>query len=144
MSLITSAKSVKLQLSTSYYAQVSQLYLVSGLIWAWIYSPLPLTISFYLIGYCLTKPLSYWQQKNIFGEVELNFEQMEIYYDSLHSQNAVQIKSIETLFRMAFIVLKTSKGHWLIWRDSCQETDYRQLIVRLSQAELTRSKLENK
>lgn len=135
LSLIISAKSVKLRLSTSYYAQISQFYLVSGLIWAWVYSPLPLTISFYLIGYCLAKPLSYWQQKSISGEVELDFDRLNIHCELLYPQNAVQINSIETLFRPAFIVLKTSKGHWVLWRDSCQEVDYRQLIVRLTQSE---------
>lgn len=126
LSLITSAKSVNLTLSPSLSARIVTLVTLLTLMWAVIISPMPLVITIVICGYLLSHKISLWTVSPLQGQVTICFDQFLI-----ADGNRATLQSMSELHSFAFIAFKTQGKRWLLWRDSCDDTTYRQLLVRL-------------
>ncbi len=96
--------------------------------WVVIVSPIPLTASAALICFICARPISELLPQSLVGDVEidfdghLNIQGIKGYFDS-----------ISDLHGYAYISFHGKKQRWLLWRDSCDDVTYRQLLVRLKQ-----------
>ncbi|WP_240798190.1 hypothetical protein [Vibrio sp. H11] len=126
MSLITSAKSVKLYLFPSFYAHIVALLQFNMLIWALLISAIPVVVSLVIIAIWLRVALCGWLTPTLSGAVDIDFS------GRLRTQdNDEPIRSVGFKFAFAFVVIVTPQRRWLLWRDSCRDGDYRQLLMRL-------------
>nr|WP_165310265.1 hypothetical protein [Vibrio ziniensis]QIH40852.1 hypothetical protein G5S32_02160 [Vibrio ziniensis] len=74
----------------------------------------------------MSRPLTTFLTDALYGEVEFGF------YGSFKANNQVQaFQSVAFLHSFAFLSFHSKRKHWLLWRDSCDEETYRQLLVRL-------------
>ncbi|HDY7960191.1 protein YgfX [Vibrio vulnificus] len=100
------------------------------IIWALLFSPFPLVVVVALLyplyqfqtihGFCYPS----WQ-----GAVSVNASGAIKY-----QQQVEHIHSLSLLFYWWFVSIKLANGRrYLIWRDSCQDSDYRQLMIVLKQ-----------
>lgn len=96
------------------------------LIWAVIVSPIPLAASVWLLSVFISRPLSDFLPDSLHGSVEIGFDGYFIMNN--HKQSFVSVSDLQSF---AFLSFHTRGKHWLLWRDSCQEETYRQLLVRL-------------
>ncbi|WP_315969567.1 protein YgfX [Vibrio metschnikovii] len=126
MSLIISAKSVKLALTPSLFAHITAWCLLMLLIWALLISPIPLVAAVVILCYWLKTPLLDWLPATLSQEVEIDFSGRLRWADQEFSYQGVSL-----LYRGLFIRFYGRQRSVLLWRDSCSETDYRQLLGRL-------------
>lgn len=96
------------------------------LIWAVIVSPIPLSASAFLFSVFITRPLSALLPDCLHGSVEIGFDG----YLKMNDQTQ-SFQSVSDLHSFAFLSFHARGKHWLLWRDSCEEAAYRQLLVRL-------------
>ncbi|MDE5178558.1 protein YgfX [Vibrio fluvialis] len=126
MSLITSAKCVKLHLTPSYNARVVAAMVFGCVLWALLLSPIPLVVTLLIIGMGMALPMQQWLTPALCGNVEIDFSGSVQIGDERYA-----ISRVQYLFAFAFIVMEGQGRRWLLWRDSCPEREYRQLLVRL-------------
>ncbi|EOB3674723.1 protein YgfX [Vibrio vulnificus] len=100
------------------------------IIWALLFSPFPL-----VVVVALLYPLYQFQTIHGFwypawqGAVSVNASGAVKY-----QQKVEHIHSLSLLFYWWFVSIKLANGRrYLIWRDSCQDSDYRQLMIVLKQ-----------
>lgn len=107
-----------------------------GVLWALLLSPIPLVVTLLIIGMgmtlpmqqWLTLPMQQWLTPALCGDVEIDFSGSVQIGDERYA-----ISRVQYLFAFAFIVMEGQGRRWLLWRDSCSEREYRQLLVRLKQ-----------
>ncbi len=128
LSPITSAKSVKLLFSPSYSAQVLASVTVLVMTWAVVASPIPLIASVVLLNIIYSRPVSQFLPEPLVGNVEIDFDG-----DLCIQDKKVQFNSISDIYAFAFISFQGRTKRWILWRDSCDDVIYRQLLVRLRQ-----------
>ncbi len=126
LSLITSAKSVRLKLGYSLSARIVAWQLRMLLIWAVVVSPIPLTASFVILCFLLASPLEVWLPECFEQSIDIDFSGMIRHLDQERHYHRVCV-----VYRSWFLRFYTTEGVLLLWRDSCAEADYRQLLVRL-------------
>ncbi len=128
LSPITSAKSVKLLFTPSYTAHVVAAGVLLVLMWAVAVSAIPLVASLWLVISLVTHSSHRLLPEPLCGEVEIHFDgYLRI------KERKLFFQSISDLHAFAFLSFKGKGRHWLLWRDSCDEITYRQLLVRLKQ-----------
>ncbi|ELG2044257.1 hypothetical protein RAX51_003196 [Vibrio fluvialis] len=99
-----------------------------GVLWALLLSPTPLVVTLLIIGMgmALPLPMQQWLTPELCGDVEIDFSGSVQIGDERYT-----ISRVQYLFAFAFIVMEGQGRRWLLWRDSCSEREYRQLLVRL-------------
>ncbi len=95
-------------------------------IWAVAISAIPLVASLLICMQLISRPVSGLIPPYLQGEVEIHFDSSLQFNDSKQKFYAVS-----TLHAFSFICFQGKGQRWLLWRDSCDETTYRQLLVRL-------------
>lgn len=122
---ITSVKSVNLILRRSNSAPVAQFIVCQATIGAVLVAPLPLVVQLYscylLFDWLLNRGLIAPELRGSIryfphGEVELA------------EGKRIEIREVVTLYAALFLVIKVGPRHFLLWRDSCNEQQYRMLI----------------
>ncbi len=98
LSLITSAKSVKLVFTPSYSAHFIASVVLLILIWAAIVVPIPLVASVWFCGRLIARPISDFLPEKLQGEVDINFDG----YLQLKKRQ-VFFESVSVLHSFAFI-----------------------------------------
>ncbi|RBM72636.1 hypothetical protein DLR72_00480 [Vibrio paracholerae] len=97
------------------------------MLWALFVSSIPLVLVPYFAAWVWRGHLhSQWMPASLLGNVELTFGgvfEQEGRRETFHS--------VHTLYAPLFICLQGQGKRWFIWRDSCDEATYRQLLVRL-------------
>ncbi|WP_413285202.1 hypothetical protein [Vibrio sp. MA40-2] len=96
------------------------------MIWAILSSPMPMVASLSLIGSLVYALFN--------SHLETRMRKLEIHSNGELSLNNKpdKCKSVVTLYKFFMIQIKTDKGNKIsIWRDSCKESDYRQLLVMI-------------
>jgi len=96
------------------------------LIWAVIISPIPLVASLWLCILLTSRPLLSLLPDSLQGEVDIHFDGFLGLKDS-----KVPFQAVSDIYSFAFISFQGDKKRCLLWRDSCDDTTYRQLLVRL-------------
>ncbi|ADT86024.1 hypothetical protein J0676_16755 [Vibrio sp. Vb2880] len=74
----------------------------------------------------LRVPLHHWLTPALRGEVAFDFSGYLVIGEARHA-----ITRVQCLFAGAFVIIEGPGLRWLLWRDSCSEVEYRQLLVRL-------------
>lgn len=95
-------------------------------LWALLLSPTPLVVTLLIIGMGMALPMQQWLTPVLCGDVEIDFSGSVQIGDERYA-----ISRVQYLFAFAFIVMEGQGRRWLLWRDSCSEREYRQLLVRL-------------
>lgn len=97
------------------------------MLWALFVSSIPLVlVPFFSAWIWRGHHLGQWMPESLVGEVDLTFSgtlEQEGQRSTFHS--------IHTLYAPLFVTLQGQGKRWFIWRDSCDEATYRQLLVRL-------------
>ncbi|WP_338018333.1 protein YgfX [Vibrio navarrensis] len=135
LSLTTSARYVNLTCFSSRKAHWLSAGVFSLALWALVYTSLPLVTLFPLFTILLQR----YQNRDILypqllGHLSLSFSgRLKL------GQRQWQLAWVNSQFYWWFISLKTTSGErFLIWRDSCQEDEYRQLLVVIKQLQMKR------
>lgn len=123
---ITSVKSVKLYCRPSLLAAIVEftvLMLAVATIWL---VDLPAVLQLFsslmvMRWHCAGAIL----QRSLSGEI--TYQHDGVLMTAWHDQ-PYYIRSMSTLYAPFFLTLKCGSQHWLVWRDSCVEADYRHLI----------------
>lgn len=104
-----------------------------ALIGAVVSSPIPLVATAYLLLIIVSRPLTSLLPDALHGEVEFGFDHsLKTNHYSIKSNNHSQgFTSVGLLHSYLFLSFHTRGKYWLLWRDSCDEATYRQLLVRL-------------
>lgn len=130
LSLITSAKYVKFTLQASYFACLAHIILLMLVIWALLISPLPLVSTLFFIIFLLSAGYQFdLLPPCVSGDV------------TLHKDGRCQwleetfiIEKVSLQFSFMVLILYSECGQrYLLWRDTCSDELYRQLLVRLAQ-----------
>jgi len=98
------------------------------LMWAVVVSPIPLVASLWLAISLISHSSHRLLPEPLQGEVEVHFDGYLRF-----KGRQLSFQSISALHAFAFLSFKGKHQHWLLWRDSCDEFTYRQLLVRLKQ-----------
>ncbi|WP_345772733.1 protein YgfX [Vibrio sp. Isolate31] len=123
-----SARFVKLQLNPSHFALLTKGTVFGCLLFFIVVSSIPLAVSLY----CLYLSFNLFRANHMLitsaqgrfdykddGEIQLN--------DQLY-----KLKSVDQIWAQFFIKLQFECGHSvLLWRDSCQEQEYRHFLANL-------------
>ncbi|ENM5731947.1 hypothetical protein AB7D55_003767 [Vibrio mimicus] len=97
------------------------------MLWALFVSSIPLVLVPYFAAWIWRgHRLGLWMPKSLEGEIDLTFSGT-LEQDGQRST----FHSIHTLYAPLFVTLQGQGKRWFIWRDSCDETTYRLLLVRL-------------
>ncbi|WP_367781138.1 protein YgfX [Vibrio metoecus] len=114
-------------LTSSYYAQFIACLILMLMLWALFVSSIPLVlVPFFSASIWRGHHLRQWMPSSLTGDVELTF------CGSLeHNGQHFTFHTIQTLYAPLFITLQGPRQRWFIWRDSCDDATYRQLLVRL-------------
>lgn len=130
LSRITSAKFVNLTVYTSLIAQVSNQFLLHGLIWAVICTDIPLVLSTYLL-LLIVKYQSLGNFVHPAAQGDWYFHRDGVvrnaFQTSLLSKADISAASLKVSFELE------SGERGTIWRDSCTDEQYRQLCLILRQ-----------
>ncbi|WP_373417278.1 protein YgfX [Vibrio sp. D449a] len=125
---ITSARFVKFKLSPSYYA----LFAKGATLWCLLFfvtiSNIPLIATLYIFA------LLFWllRDNNVGWSVAVGILELNDNHELLINGERRLVQSSDTVWHSLFVVLKFKQGEPLmIWRDSCRDEDYRQLLVWL-------------
>ncbi|ENM3951501.1 hypothetical protein ACT7T5_002198 [Vibrio cholerae] len=90
------------------------------MLWALFVSSIPLVLVPYFAAWIWRGHLhSQWMPASLVGNVELTFA------------GVFEQQGQRELYAPLFICLQGQGKRWFIWRDSCDEATYRQLLVRL-------------
>ena len=133
LSRITSARFVKLQLNPSYSALFAKGTVFGCLLFFIVFSSIPLAVALY----CLALVFSLFKANHVIlntahgcfdykedGEIRLN-------------EQAYKLKSIDKIWAQFFVKLQFECGHSvLLWRDSCNEREYRHFLTHLQRVRL--------
>ncbi|CAH6842606.1 conserved hypothetical protein [Vibrio chagasii] len=128
LSHTTSARFVKLQLNPSYFALLTKGTVFGCLLFFIVVSSIPLAVSLY----CLYLTFNLFRANHMLitsaqggldykddGEVRLN-------------GCTYSLKSVDQIWAQFFVKLQFECGHSvLLWRDSCQEQEYRHFLANL-------------
>ncbi len=96
--------------------------------WAVVVSPIPLVASLWLVILLITHSSHRLLPEALLGDVEIHFDG----YLKIEGRQLF-FQSMSDLHAFVFLSFKGKGQHWLLWRDSCDEVTYRQLLVRLKQ-----------
>ena len=133
LSRITSARFVKLQLNPSYSALFAKGTVFGCLLFFIVFSSIPLVVALY----CLALVFSLFKDNHVIlnsahgcfdykedGEIRLN-------------EQAYKLKSIDKIWAQFFVKLQFECGYSvLLWRDSCNEREYRHFLTHLERVRL--------
>ncbi len=131
LSRITSARFVKLQLNPSYSALFAKGTVFGCLLFFIVFSSISLVVALY----CLALMFSLFKANHVIlntahgcfdykedGEIRLN-------------EQAYKLKSVDKIWAQFFVKLQFECGHSvLLWRDSCNECEYRHFLAHLQRA----------
>jgi len=98
------------------------------LIWAVIVISIPLIASVWLCSLLLSRPINTLVPTSLQGDVEINYSGSL----TVHGQR-FNYSSVNALYSFVCISFEGKYQHFLLWRDSCDEQTYRQLLVKLKQ-----------
>jgi len=97
------------------------------LIWAVIISPIPLVAVAYLCCQLFSRSITYLLTESLQGDVTIHFD------GTLVANNEkISFHSVSSVYAFVFIAFNAKNRRWLLWRDSCDDSTYRQLLVRLT------------
>ncbi|MGC9421252.1 MULTISPECIES: hypothetical protein [unclassified Vibrio] len=94
--------------------------------WAILASSIPLVASMAMIALLFSYPVLSWLPTSLQDEIEINFSgELRVGDDDF------VFHQVDFLYRHLFLIIRGQGARWLLWRDSCDESDYRQLLVKL-------------
>ncbi|MCG3742487.1 hypothetical protein EXA18_03190 [Vibrio cincinnatiensis] len=126
MSHIILARSVKLYLQPSFLAHIIAFSLLAVLVWAILVSPIPLVVSIVMFALLFSYPLLSWIPASLQGEVDIDCSgKLRV------GEQDFFFQQVDFLYQPIFLRIQGRGKCWLLWRDSCHENDYRQLLVKL-------------
>ncbi len=127
LSPITSASLVRLTLKISIFALITSQCIVQLVLWGIVVSDIPLVLSWPLLV-VLYRYYSVFgvMPKVLIGYVDIDTQAQEIISSSRESYHQFSL-----IYSSCFIVFYGHGRRWLLWRDSCDEFAYRQLVMQL-------------
>ncbi|MFA0239634.1 MULTISPECIES: protein YgfX [Vibrio] len=133
LSRITSARFVKLQLNPSYSALFAKGTVFGCLLFFIVFSSIPLAVALY----CLALVFSLFKANHvILNTAHGCFDYKEDGEFRLNEQ-AYTLKSVDKIWAQFFVKLQFECGYSvLLWRDSCNEREYRHFLAHLQRVRL--------
>lgn len=124
---ITSVRRVRLTLHISFHALATSIAVFQLVLWGMVVSDIPLVMSMSLVGilwrYCSSFGVT---PTALVGDVDIDTESKEIITSSRESYSRVSL-----IYAHYFILFSARAQYRLLWRDSCDESVYRHLIMQL-------------
>ncbi len=133
LSRITSARFVKLQLNPSYSALFAKGTVFGCLLFFIVFSSIPLFVTLY----CLALVFSLFKANHVILNTAHGYFDYKEDGEIRLNEQAYKFKSVDKSWAQFFVKLQFECGYSvLLWRDSCNEREYRHFLAHLQRVRL--------